>query len=313
MTTIYRDDRIDNLEDEVDYLNTQLGQDIVQIQADITALQTDVGVIQGEQITQDGRLDNLETDITNLTLNASLTDVQVGLGPADGDILKWNALSTSWIPSVENPFPEVVDNSNYVRNVGVWNTLASTSEITTLQTDLGTAQSDITNLQTDLGTAQGDITNLQTDLGTAQSDINNLQALFPIALNDLSDVDLSTPPTLNQILKYNGTNFIAANESGGVSTLAGLSDVNLGTLANGDVLSYDLANSEWVNSGLSLTPAALEYLQFKSLTGTCLIDPNTTGEFGISSAIGFFGLPSSGTADFDQTRSSGIISIINNK
>jgi hypothetical protein len=31
MSTIYRDDRIDVLEEEVDYLNTALGQDIIQI------------------------------------------------------------------------------------------------------------------------------------------------------------------------------------------------------------------------------------------------------------------------------------------
>ena len=140
-----------------------------------------------------------------------------------------------------------------------------------------------------------------------QTQVNNL------VLNDLGDVDLTITPTINQILKYNGTNFVAANESSGSNTLATLTDVDLGVLNNGDILSYDLPNTKWVNSGLNFTPAVLEYLQFKSITGTCLIDPNTTGEWGISSAIGFFGLPSSGTADFDQTRSSGIITIINNK
>jgi hypothetical protein len=129
----------------------------------------------------------------------------------------------------------------------------------------------------------------------------------------LSNVDLTTPPVLNQVLKFDGTNFIAQNESGGVSSLATLSDVNLGTPGNGDFLTYDLPSTKWVNSGVSLTGYASEYLQFKSLTGNCLIDPNTTGEYGVSSAIGFFGPPSSGTADFDQSRSSGIISIINNK
>ncbi len=181
---------------------------------------------------------------------------------------------------------DTVDAQNYVRSLGAWNTLAGTTEITTLQTDLGTAQTDITNLQ----------------------------ALFPIALNDLSDVDLSTPATLNQILKYNGTNFTPANESGGVTSLAALTDVNLGVLSNGDILSYDLANTEWVNSGLSLTPATLEYMQFKSLTGTCEISPNTVGEWGVSSAIGWFtATPTSGTCIFDTSASAGIISVINTK
>ncbi len=128
--------------------------------------------------------------------------------------------------------------------------------------------------------------------------VNNI--INNLSLNDLSDVDLSTPATINQILKYDGMNFIAQNESGGVSTLSGLSDVNLGTLSNGDILSYDLANTEWVNSGLSLIPATLEYMQFKSLTGTCEISPNTVGEFGISSAIGWFtATPTNGTCIFD--------------
>lgn len=126
-------------------------------------------------------------------------------------------------------------------------------------------------------------------------------------LDSLSDVDLTTPATLNQILKYNGTNFIAANESGGVTTLAGLSDVNLGVLSNGDVLSYDLANSEWVNSGLSLTPAALEYFQIRTTSGTGQYGPNTTGEFGVSSALNVFGAAISGTNLIDQTHSSTIV------
>lgn len=107
---------------------------------------------------------------------------------------------------------------------------------------------------------------------------------------------------------------MAANESGGVTSLGALTDVNFGTLSNGDILTYDLPNSEWVNSGLSLTPATPEYMQFKSLTGTCEISPNTTGEFGISSAIGFFtATPTSGTCIFDTSASAGIISVINTK
>ena len=108
--------------------------------------------------------------------------------------------------------------------------------------------------------------------------------------------------------------FIAANESGGSNTLANLTDVDLGTLSNGDILSYDLPNTKWVNSGLSITPQALEYLQFKILTGTCEISPNTTGEFGISSAIGFFTpTPTAGTGILDTTHSTNIITIINTK
>lgn len=220
MSTIYRDDRIDVLEEEVDYLNTALGQDIIQIQSDITQLQTDVGALQTdvgalqtdvgainlEQGAQNNRLDAIEQDLSGLTLNGSLVDVSVGLGPANNDILKWNSLSTTWIPAQESPFPEVADNQNYVRNVGQWNTLASTTEITTLVTDLG-------QLNTDLGLVQTDVSNLQID-------VQALQNQFPLSLNSLADVDLTIAPTNGQILEFNGTNFVAANQTGGIPEAA---------------------------------------------------------------------------------------------
>jgi hypothetical protein len=37
-----------------------------------------------------------------------------------------------------------------------------------------------------------------------------------LSLDDLQDVDLTIPPTNGQILKYNGTNFIAANDQTGI-------------------------------------------------------------------------------------------------
>jgi len=57
------------------------------------------------------------------------------------------------------------------------------SNISTLQTNLGTAESDITTLegsistlQTDLNTAEGNITTLQTELNTAEGNITTLQS-----------------------------------------------------------------------------------------------------------------------------------------
>lgn len=150
--------------------------------------------------------------------------------------------------------------------------------------------------------------NNSNDILNINNTISNLD------LNNLTDVDLSIVPAVGQILRYDGTNFIAANESGGVTSLSALTDVDLGTLSNGDILSYDLPNTKWINSGFNFTPAALEYMQFKILTGSCEISPNTTGEFNISSAIGFFTpTPTAGTGILDTTHSSGIISIINTK
>lgn len=135
---------------------------------------------------------------------------------------------------------------------------------------------------------------------------------IPTTLDSLTNVVAPTP-TLNDVLSFDGTNWINAAGGSGTS-LATLSDVNFGTLANGDFLTYDLPSTKWVNSGVSLTGYAAEYLQFKSLTGTCEISPNTVGEFGISSAIGFFtSTPTSGTCIFDTSASAGIISVINTK
>ncbi len=255
--------------------------------------------INAELLDHEGRIQALESD--NPEALRSLTDVNMTLNAGeDQKVVYYNFAEDKFKLKVDaSGVGDAPDAQNYTRSAGIWNLLSGTTEITTLNTDLGTAQ--------------GDITNLQTDLGTAQTDITNLQALFPQSLNDLSDVDLSVPPTLNQILKYNGTNFIAANESGGVTTLAGLSDVNLGTLANGDVLTYDLANSEWVNSGLSLTPATLEYFQIRTTSGTGQYGPNTTGEFGVSSALNVFGSAISGTNLIDTSHSSTIVQIVNGK
>lgn len=69
------------------------------------------------------------------------------------------------------------------------------------------------------------------------------------ALSGLSDVNLFSP-TDGQILKYDATNqvWINANESGSSSTLDGLLDVSITTPTDGQVLTYDATSGEWVNS-----------------------------------------------------------------
>ena len=54
----------------------------------------------------------------------------------------------------------------------------------------------------------------------------------------ISDV-IITSPSLNQVLKFDGTNWVNGASSGGVSTLAALTDVQLGTpnpIADGNIL-----------------------------------------------------------------------------
>ena len=105
-------------------------------------------------------------------------------------------------------------------------------------------------------------------------------------LDDLGDVTLTTP-TDGQVLKYDGTNqiWVNANEStgstvvwnqiqstgtkiatvsvdgtstdvyaptsGGATSLAGLSDVTVSSVSNGQVLKYDSTNQVWVNANES--------------------------------------------------------------
>lgn len=48
-------------------------------------------------------------------------------------------------------------------------------DVSTLQSEINTAQSDINTLQSEMNTAQSDINTLQSEMNTAQSDINDLQ------------------------------------------------------------------------------------------------------------------------------------------
>lgn len=75
------------------------------------------------------------------------------------------------------------------------------------------------------------------------------------ALSELTDVSITTPSN-GQVLTYDSSNqeWINANSSGGSSTLSGLSDVDLTTPADGQVLKYDGANQEWINAAV---PAGL--------------------------------------------------------
>jgi len=67
-------------------------------------------------------------------------------------------------------------------------------------------------------------------------------------LSDLPDVNLTSLAD-GQILKYDSTNqeWVNANESGGSSSLSGLTDVNITSVSDGQILKYDSSSSKWVN------------------------------------------------------------------
>jgi hypothetical protein len=74
-------------------------------------------------------------------------------------------------------------------------------------------------------------------------------------LTGLTDTNISSP-TDGQVLKYDNASGKWVNGNGGgggSSTLAGLSDVNLSTPTDQQPLTYDNASGKWVNGGTILT------------------------------------------------------------
>jgi hypothetical protein len=112
-------------------------------------------------------------------------------------------------------------------------------------------ESDITNLTTDLGNKADLVsgvlkssevpTNIITSLNSKTTTNNSII----LNLADLGTVSISSPST-NQVLEYNGTTWVNATLST-TSTLAGATDVSLGTLANNQFLYYNSGASKWEN------------------------------------------------------------------
>lgn len=74
-------------------------------------------------------------------------------------------------------------------------------------------------------------------------------------LSGLTDVNLSSP-TDGQILKYDANSGKWVNANGGTVTtsLSALTDVNLTSLTNGQLIQYDATAQKWVNIGIDSTP-----------------------------------------------------------
>ena len=89
----------------------------------------------------------------------------------------------------------------------------------------------------------------------------------PAFLNDLLDVVVTTPTT-NQVLKFDGINWVnSTGGAGGASDLDDLEDVTISSPTDGQVLKYDSVTSKWVNSsGGGTIPTDLDDLGDVSLT-----------------------------------------------
>jgi len=85
------------------------------------------------------------------------------------------------------------------------------------------------------------------------------------SIDDLSDVDTTTTsPSSGQVLKWDGSNWTPANDttlSLGSASINDLGDVNISSVSDGQVLTYDSSTSKWINSansgGISLTDLSI--------------------------------------------------------
>lgn len=123
--------------------------------------------------------------------------------------------------------------------------------------------------------AEGETEAAQVEPNDTTTTIENIKAMFGLwteqylsalglgsdaghtigVLNDLNDVTITNPQT-DQVLKYNGTQWVNAAAPSGASALSGLTDVAISTLADKDLLQWDYATGKWKNVVLSTVMSA---------------------------------------------------------
>lgn len=92
------------------------------------------------------------------------------------------------------------------------------------------------------------------------------------SISGASDYDNSVPATDLQVIQYDAgiSKFKPVTFSGGASTLASLTDVQLGTLSDKQSLQYDQSLNKWTNQSNGMT------LYYYHLYGNESIPPYTT-------------------------------------
>lgn len=106
-----------------------------------------------------------------------------------------------------------------------------------------------------------------TDLGTYLTDIAG-ESIF-----DLSDV--SGTPTLNQILSWDGAQFLPIDPpsgGGGVNVLDDLSDVSIPSVNDNDILQYNSGTGQWEPAVLPPSVTSLAALTDTDVTGLAVND-----------------------------------------
>ena len=82
------------------------------------------------------------------------------------------------------------------------------------------------------GITNSDISNWNTAYGWGNHATAGYITALSIDLNNLNDVDLTTPPTTGQVLKYDGTNWIAGDDNSGGSSLTKYEEIGLESWTN---------------------------------------------------------------------------------
>ena len=100
-------------------------------------------------------------------------------------------------------------------------------------------------------------------------------ATLPVTLNALTDVSIVTP-LANEVLKYDGSNWINAIDSAGITNLGALDDVIISSLTDGQALKYN--GSYWVNATDSAGPTNLYQLDDIFIDSALSANPLTTGQ-----------------------------------
>jgi hypothetical protein len=114
---------------------------------------------------------------------------------------------------------------------------------TTITINNGTIRANVPNDLTDLGIADGDLGQYLTTDGSGNFYFEDI-VYPPIKLEDLVDVTI-TAPTLDQVLRFDGVQWVNGTAASGAQALNDLTDVTIANPASGNTLKYN--GSQWIN------------------------------------------------------------------
>ena len=86
---------------------------------------------------------------------------------------------------------------------------------------------------------------------TSTSSTDALSANQGRVLNT-NKIDDPTTKSNGQVLTYNGSSWVAQTPTTGVTTLSGLTDTNISSVADDQFLRYDSGSSKWVNESVTI-------------------------------------------------------------